>query len=100
MNDDDPFWTFPRVMSGMIVIAYIVLYGVYYGPRGAVGIAGFCILPTACIWFPRVMGGYRGLGICFPRGIQRPSPPTMVFILGWVVLSLPVLQRLVALLLS
>jgi Zn-finger nucleic acid-binding protein len=48
----------------------------------------FCVLPMACIWFPDALGGYIG------GRIDRESPPRLVFILGWVILLVPLLERI------
>jgi hypothetical protein len=93
------FWTLSRVMSGMVAVGYVVLDGIYYGVGSALYTAAFCVLPLGCIWFSRAMGRYRGIGLAFPVYVRRPSPASMVFALGWVVLLLPAALLLIGLLL-
>ena len=48
------------------------------------------LLPLALIWFPEFLGGLTGWGMSAP--IDRPSPPLLVAVLGWLLLlGLPVL---------
>lgn len=90
MSDGYGFWTRSRVVSGMIVVAYISLATVFRGGEAAARLLLFCLLPLVCIWFPDYMGFHRTIGAFFPRAITEPSPPGCVFVLGWVVLFLPV----------
>jgi len=46
---------------------------------------GYCLFPMLCIWFPDAMGLLRW------AGNVRESPPSIVFLLGWVTLLLPFL---------
>ena len=48
----------------------------------------FCVLPLACIWFPDASADFIG------GRIDRESPPRLVFILGWIVLLVPLLERI------
>ena len=43
------------------------------------------ILPLLCVWFPDMMGEHIG------GRITKPSPAYLVWLFGWVVLTLPVL---------
>jgi hypothetical protein len=82
----------------MIAAAYVALDGIYYGGGSALRMLAFCILPIGCIWWPREMGRYRGIGLGFPVYVRYPSPGSIVFALGWVVLLLPAVLLLIGLL--
>jgi len=85
-SDNGTFWTFSRVISGLIAGFYIAIAGIYSEPYVAIRVAVFCILPIACIWFSNWMGSYRGFLVSFPLRISWGSPSSLVAILGWVVL--------------
>jgi hypothetical protein len=88
--DDDRFWTRARVVSALVVLAYMILAVVFRGGECAFRLFLFCMLPLMCIWFPQFMGrDYRGIGLTFPRVVTHPSPPCVVFLLAWVLLLLP-----------
>lgn len=53
----------------------------------------FCILPTACIWFPEPLGDYTGLFLL--DSITSPSPALFVWAMGWLVLLLPAIVVIV-----
>ena len=89
MDDEREFWTTSRFISALVVLAYMPLGFVLSGGEGALSLLAFCLFPIMCIWFPEFMGNYRGLGLAFPRVITHRSPAVIVFILGWVVLALP-----------
>jgi len=99
MNEGEPFWTASRVASGAVVVVYVVVAALYWGGGMAVRVAGFCVLPVACIWFSDVMGRYRGIGLRFPVGITSESPPSILFVVGWLLLLLPALLGLLVLVL-
>ncbi len=48
-------------------------------------VAGFCLVPTACIWFPETLGSLVG------GRITSTSPRSFVWGLGWLLLLLPAL---------
>ncbi len=96
MNGDDRFWTRSRTISALIIAAYVLFAYAFRGAEAALRLLGFCALPLMCIWFPEFMGSYRGSsGLSWPR-FRAPSPATVVFILGWVVLGLPVVVLLLS----
>jgi hypothetical protein len=95
MSIGDGFWTRSRVISALIVAAYMTLAAVFRGGEVAARLLLFCLLPLMCIWFPDYMGFHRGIGVSFPVVITEPSPSGCVFVLGWVVLFLPVVVVLI-----
>lgn len=51
-------------------------------------VAGFLILPLACIWFSEAVGSYRGP--TFGAGIiWRKSHPSLIRFMGWALLLFP-----------
>ena len=59
----------------------------------ALTVAVGVLLPLALIWFPEFLGGLTGWGVSAP--IDRPSPPGLVAMLGWLLLiGLPMLTLL------
>ena len=100
MTGSDGFWTRSRVISGLVVVAYMILAAVFRGGEAAARLLLFCLLPLMCIWFPDFMGLHRGIGVSFPVVVNELSPPGCVFVLGWVVLFLPVVVVLIRFLCS
>jgi len=47
----------------------------------------YCALALGCIWFPEALGEYVG------GRITEESPSVFVRVLGWVVLLVPLLER-------
>lgn len=91
---DDVFWTPAKVISAVVVAAYLVFAYALIGGEAAFRVLLFCIFPIMCIWFPDYMGYYRGSSLAWPRAITDSSPPIIVFVLGWVILALPVVLLL------
>jgi hypothetical protein len=73
-----------RFVSAAVALAYVVA-----GIRMGWAITGlrmfaFCLIPLGCIWFPEALGDYVG------NNVTASSPPMLVYLLGWVILLLPV----------
>jgi hypothetical protein len=85
------FWTLPRFLSALVVLGYMVLALHFRDGACAAKLFLYCLLPIFCIWFPDAMGRYRGVGVAFPQKVTDESPPSIVFMLGWVLLLLPAL---------
>jgi plasmid stabilization system protein ParE len=77
-----------RVISSLLAGIYVVS-ALTRGALAVTVMLWFCLLPMACIWFPDVMGNF------LTRRITRESPPGLVWILGWVVLLLPLWERII-----
>ena len=61
-------------------------------------VSGFLALPLACIWYPDVLGGITGwFG---STHIARETPESVVSIVGWTFLFLPVLVAVLGYLVS
>jgi len=78
-----------RTLSGLLAVGYVV--GAFAIGGGAAGfeVFAFVILPLACIWFSKPMGGFTGLSGNI--WISAPSPSIFVCIAGWLLLILPLL---------
>jgi hypothetical protein len=87
-DEEDPH-PLSRIVSAIVAVVYVGVAFAADGVGAGVRVFTFCLLPLACIWFPHAMGDYVGSTI-FER-ITAPSPAFLVFLLGWVVLLLPVL---------
>ena len=82
-----------RIISGAIAIAYLLFAYFYEGPELVWRVAGFLILPLACIWLSDAMGNYTGVG--FGTGsITSPTPGCFVAFGGWMLLLLPIILGL------
>ena len=77
-----------RLASGAVAVVYVVGAVVLGGPVDGLRISAFCLIPLGCIWFPESLGDYIG------GNVNAPSPPFLVFILGWIVLLLPMVAGL------
>lgn len=85
-----------RILSGLLAMAYMMDAGISGGGASACRAGMFVALPLSCVWFSDLMGR------CV-RHFERTddtgtSPAQMIFILGWVLLLLPVLMFLVSML--
>jgi hypothetical protein len=78
-----------RLLSLLLVLAYVTGAGVVAGTLSALKILAAMLVPLACVWFPEALGEYTG--DTFSRAIIRPSPPSFVWFLGWIVLLLPLI---------
>jgi hypothetical protein len=94
-NGGDDFWTVPRAISALVVVAYMIFAYAVGGGEAAMRLLIFSVLPLMCIWFPEFMGhDYRGIGVTWPVKVTSPSPPIAVSVLGWMVLALPIVVAL------
>jgi len=85
------FWTLPRFLSALVVLGYISLALQFRDGAWAARMFAYCLLPILCIWFPDAMGRYRAAGIAFSQTASDEPPPSIIFMLGWVLLLLPAL---------
>jgi hypothetical protein len=74
-----------RWLSLLIVLGYVTVAGAMEGMLAAFKVALGMTLPLLCIWFPDVSGEHTG------GRITGPSPASLVWFLGWLVLLLPAL---------
>lgn len=78
-----------RLLSAAILIVYVTATGTVAGPLSALKMLLAMLLPLACIWFPDAMGDYTDqLRLSH---VNRPSPPSLVWFFGWVLLLLPMM---------
>ena len=85
-----------KILSALVAITYIVIAVVHGGAKTAIEFAIFLILPLGCICFSDAMGGYVGLGLMeFGAPITNRSPGILVYIMGWVVLLLPIIAGII-----
>lgn len=92
MFDDDGSHLRSRIASALLAAGYVGFFGATAGSVIAVRVFLFCVFPLACIWFPAAMGDRTG------GQITKKSPAVFVFVLGWVVLLLPITMFIVSLL--
>ena len=84
-----------RIISGIIALGYLITAYVTDGSELAWRVAIFLIPALACIWFSDALGGYTGLNFVGPA-ITRTTPGCFVAFVGWVILLLPVIIRLIS----
>jgi hypothetical protein len=80
-----------RIASFVLVAVYVTGAWISGGPESALTTSLFCIVPTACIWFPEALGDYTGMFLF--DSVTKESPPFLVWLFGWLVLLLPVIVR-------
>jgi hypothetical protein len=66
-----------------LAFAFQLITGRYSSVTSLGRILGFCTLPIACIWFPDALGGMVG------GRIDKASPRSFAWFMGWVVLLVP-----------
>lgn len=89
-----------RRLSILVVFSYAVVFAIAASNRSAsevvktlLPIAGYLILPLACIWYGDEMGEY--VGTLPGPSINRQTPGWMVKVGGWFLLLLPAIIVLV-----
>jgi hypothetical protein len=82
LDDEVAGWR-SRAASVAVVLIYAAI-GWKYG--NSVRVIAPCALPLLCIWFPDTLGQHVG------GRITKPSPAWLVWVFGWVVLLVPVMQ--------
>jgi uncharacterized membrane protein YoaT (DUF817 family) len=89
-------WTWSRAISLIVALWYVII-AVYFGDLiWVIRTVTFCALPLSCIWFADAMAAYRGIST-FPKQVDESSPPSFIYIMGWILLFLPVLSLLLIL---
>ena len=84
-----------RILSAIIVVAYIATAYFTDGGETAFRVGMFFILPIACIWFGDSMGDYVG-GTMRGQYISSTTPGCMVIAGGWLLLLLPAIIGLIS----
>ena len=84
-----------RIISGIIAVGYLVAAYLAEGGAGTLRLAGYLILPLACIWFSEAMGDYVGASSGTGPIITRTTPGCFVAFGGWMLLLLPVIIGLI-----
>ena len=80
--------TLGKIIALAIAIGWVVASFALEGWTFALTVVGGVLLPLALIWFPKFFGGLTGWGI--RARIDRPSPPSLVALMGWFfLLGLP-----------
>jgi len=78
-----------RIISGLVAVIYLAIAFAHGGMEPSFKLGLFLILPLTCIWFADAMGGY--IGPTTSMAITSTSPGTVVRILGWLLLFLPLI---------
>ena len=83
-----------RLVSALIVIAYLLLIWRFGGPWAALHLCRIFVLPLFCIWFPEPFG--RCTAIVYWRHVNLPTPAGFVRFGGWLILLLLMIVPVVA----
>ena len=83
-----------RILSVIIVAAYVTLACFGVGGVWALRASFPCLLGLFCIWVPDAMGAWTGERF-FRPSITDESPGCLVYYLGWVLLLVPVIAVLI-----
>ena len=75
-----------RIVSSLLVAFYLLLASSFGGSLLSMKVVGWFVVPWACVCFPDILGAAVRLGT------MRASPRFFVWLLGWVVLLLPLVQ--------
>jgi hypothetical protein len=95
--DRDYPWDWNRILSGFLALAWLTLCGLAGGTAAVLQGVLQAALPLACIWFPETLGSMTSMlpGALSDMPITRTSPGCLVRALGWVVLLLLTVGRIV-----
>jgi len=85
-KDNGTSRTLQRIISGLILVFFFLFMRTRAMPRHAYTLTLLYVVPVFCIWFPDWMGENRGFLLSYRWRITGGSPPSLVAILGWVVL--------------
>lgn len=91
LQDDDAGRPLSRTLSLALAVFYVVASAREGGAGDAVKTLSFCIVPLACVWFPDLMGDYTGNAFGGGAAITGKSPGIFVWVLGWLVLLIPII---------
>ena len=89
---EERFWTPSKLLSGSIALVCVALGVLLDSPATGFEVGVGAAFPLMCIWVPEIMGAYGGSGVLLGRPITRPSPSGLVYVLGWLLLLLPIAQ--------
>jgi hypothetical protein len=83
--------TFSKLAALAIAVVEVIAgFALKKNSAFALTVAIGALLPLTLIWYPEILGGLTGWGTMAP--VDRPSPPLLVTVLGWLLLlGLPVL---------
>ena len=84
-----------RALSALIYLGYIA--AAYFRGTGTLALktAAVFLIPLACIWFSRAMGGFTGITPFVP--ITEPTPAVFMCAVGWLLLvGAPIMFYLIA----
>lgn len=84
-----------RTWSLGIYIAYLVISGLLFKRETTFQLMIYLLFPLACIWFGEEMGNYTGFSGPFRPPITRRSPGSVIQLLGWLMLALPVIALVI-----
>jgi DnaJ domain len=79
LDDDASGWP-SRIVSAVIAIMYVAT--ALFGDQ-LLGVLVYCAFSLSCIWFPHWMGRAGG-------HFNTPSPPRFVWLMGWIMLLIPI----------
>ena len=91
-------WDWNRITSALLVVVWLAILGFAAGLEGLLRGALDVALPLACIWFADSLGS---MTTAFPSvlsnvAIDRTAPGCLVRVLGWVVLLVITVGRVLA----
>jgi hypothetical protein len=76
-----------RLLSLLLGTSYVIVAFAYGDFTTFIRTLFGCAIVLACIWCSEAMGDFTTTWL---RGrISRPSPPALVWLLGWIVLLIP-----------
>jgi len=82
-----------KLNSIIFVIIHSVISCIVAGPPAAIAVILMAILPLACIWFPEELGEFTGFEMN-GETIDKTSPAGMVWFMGWILLVLPLIVKI------
>ena len=82
-----------RAISGLIAVIYVVAAYFLGDSYGALIVAGYLMLPLACIWFSEDIDAYKGIMTLVP--VSQTTPGCAIAFGGWMLLFLPVVATLI-----
>ena len=89
---EEPFWTWSKVTS-LLVVALYALPAIWLGePIDAPTVFIVCLSPLALIWFPEVFGDPAATNTLFGAPTIKPTPARLVWLGGWLLLLLPLIR--------
>ena len=80
----------PTATAIGLSLVYLVFFAISGGKQAFLGVMVFLVLPWLFLMYPEELGSWSyGIPIGYNPGVNRATPGSFVYILGWIFLLAP-----------